>query len=104
LINNQRMDRQKLTEVARGELYPDNESDLFRAALRFGASLTIQPLVLQDAMTAAGVSYEELNQEILVKVGEERSVRARVTKTEATAEGDTTVLPGKLLLDSQVAN
>jgi hypothetical protein len=167
---NQQMDRQKLTEVARGALYPDTASDLFRATLRLGASLTILLFVEQEVAMVAGVvnaalfeatgssvailnlftgfggiekhlteefalaneirektkanhrrekkrariEYEgertdtmtvELNQEILVKVGDGRSVRARVTKVEATAEGegDTTILPGQRLINLQVA-
>jgi hypothetical protein len=164
-INKQLMDRQRLTEVARGALYSDDASDTFRAALRLGASLTIQPLVEQDAARTTGVSTEifrrsgfifqlfsgfasipehlteeyalmndirekseannrrekkrfrienegkrantitvELNEEILVKMGNGRSVKARVTKVEAAAEGDTTILPGKPLLNLEVDN
>jgi hypothetical protein len=44
----------------------------------------------------------ELNQEILVKVGDGRS-GARVTKVEETTEGDKTSLPGQCLLNLQVA-
>lgn len=43
-------DQRQLIDVAKGVLFPDNESPLFRALLRFGAALMIQPEVEQEAV------------------------------------------------------
>jgi hypothetical protein len=51
-INNQLMGRQKLTEVARGELYPDNESDLVSGCAeiwRFTDDSTFSPTRCHDS-------------------------------------------------------
>jgi hypothetical protein len=49
-----------LTEVARGSLHPENESPLFLSMLRNVAATMIHPLVLQEAVAAAGVSSDVL--------------------------------------------
>lgn len=87
-------DCNELKEVAKGKLHPNNESPLFLALLRFGASLMIQPLVEQQAASDFNVSSQSLRGSAFIfqlctgfialpeHLTEERAILDEVTENE----------------------
>jgi hypothetical protein len=53
-------DCSQLTEVAKGQLHPDEESPLFLSLLKFAACLMIQPLVEQEAAAVFNIPSRAL--------------------------------------------